>query len=254
VVLAACALGVALMGITGVVTHGRPSGAVRTIATELLASVPRGAIVVVASDHLLFPMLYLQNVEHLRTDATILNPGWASSSWAWTWARAHDPALVVDLTPGIGRSRRLAGALRARASGRALVAESLDVLRLGAMGAVCPRGLVWSSSESCGREEIARMNARALRTLQTAATNARGRSWDARVTWFVARSFGDDALGLGCPGLAARYYAAALSLPAPPWARERLCDGRRLGASGGAVDLLTVDRDDVARALLATTP
>jgi hypothetical protein len=237
----------ALLALPGAVARGRPSGATRVLATEALASLPPRALAVIGSDHLLFPVLYLQQVEGLRRDVVVLNPGWASSSWAWRYAQARDPSLVVDLTPGRGAGARLVGALRAREPGRAVAAESLALLQAAAPGTVCPRGVLWVSSEGCAGASRPWVE-RVTRVLATEARRAPPASWDLRVVRFTGRALGDGALSLGCPGLAARGYAAALDVVLPAWAPGRLCDGRRIPPPPPA-DLLEIDAADLARAL-----
>lgn len=243
------ALAATALALPRALVAARPSGTTRALATELMAHAPRGAIVVLASDHLLFPALYLQHAEGFRRDLTVLNPGWASSQWAWRDAMARDRTLVVDLTPGLGGARRLAGALRARPMGRAVMSESIAYVQLAGGGALCPLGLAWSSQEGCSAGRGRAAIERGLRVLQRAA---RASGWDARVAWFTARELADGALALGCPGLAARYLSAALEREPPSWARERLC-GRRVARAAPA-DLLEIDREDIERELARIAP
>jgi hypothetical protein len=190
-------------------------------------------------------------VEHVREDVTILNAGWASSSWAWRWAMARDARLVVDLTPGLGGATRLSRVLRARGAGRAVQSEELSVLALATRGEVCPRGVGWSSPEGCAPGGAGSDAARAV-LRREAARAARG-SWDERLVLYTAGELANDALALGCPGLAARYLAAGLDAAVPAWAQARACDGRGVSPAGGP-DVLTVSRGDLARALAHLAP
>jgi hypothetical protein len=183
-----------------------PRGITRAFATEVLTAAPERAIVVLASDHLLFPALYLQSVEGLRRDVTILNPGWASARWAWLWAQARDPGLRVDFTPSRG-DVRLEHVLASREAGRAVMAESPEALRVAAPGPVCLRGLLWSSAEGCVGTR--RWIERARTVLTDASRRAGDRGWDARIVYFTGRMLGDAARSLGCASLASSLYRAA---------------------------------------------
>lgn len=204
----ASSLVVAAVALT--IAAGRPSNATRAIAERAIDSAPRGAILVLESDHLLFSSLYLQRVEGRRRDVTIINPGWSSSTWAWRWTLNHDPSIQVDLRPGLGRERRLALALTHRARGRAVLAETAERLALASEGELCPRGPLWSTREGC--DESTRSTVETARWLRELAREARGRrsAWDQRLVSYTAATFGDTARALGCAGVAARAYAAAL--------------------------------------------
>jgi hypothetical protein len=256
------AFGLAALGLWSALAHGRPAGSVRALAQRALDAAPPRAIEVLESDHLLFAVLYLQTVEGVRTDVTVLNPGWASSSWAWRWALARDAALRVDLRPGVGRERRLALALRERAPARAVLAERLTWLSQADAGRAgprpfCPRGLLWSTREGC--DERARSTADAVAFLRAAGAQARASRarWDERVLLYSAASLGDGARAVGCAGVAARVYAGALDAPAPSIARG--C-GTPADPSADALDLLDLRADDLrarlarATALAARTP
>jgi hypothetical protein len=212
----------ALVGLASAWTHGRPAGSVRAVAVRALEGCPPRAIAVLGADHLLFPALYLQTIEGVRPDVTVINPGWASSSWAWRWSLAKDPTLRVDLRPGLGRIRRLEQTLRDRAQGRAVLVERVESLalarRTGDSGRVCPLGMLWSTAEGCAGPS-ARSTVRTADFLRAASEQARARGaiWDRRVLWFSGASLGDGARALGCAGVAARLYAATLGerLPGP---------------------------------------
>jgi len=68
------------------------------LARAWLESLPPRAILVAGSDHLVFPAMYLQENEGLRSDVLIFNEGFAASSWYWRHVRARHPDLPsVDL-------------------------------------------------------------------------------------------------------------------------------------------------------------
>lgn len=230
--------------------HGRSAGVVRALATRVLEQAPPRAMAVVGADHLLFPLLYLQRVEHRRTDVTVLNPGWASSRWAWKWAMAMDPSLVVQLQPGIGREARLTGVLQQRAN-RAVIAElpsALTPLREPG-NSICPRGIFWSTQEGCDAStRSTRATVEWLQSLRTLSDQRRDR-WGQRFVRHTAVQFGDGLRVVGCSGVAVRVYAAGL--------------GQMLSSAGGLScgfagnvhdpepDVLTVD-DTVLTARMAT--
>lgn len=225
-----------------VLVHPRPRGVTRRLATEALVAAPPHAIVVLASDHLLFPALYLQRVEGLRDDVTILNPGWSSASWAWQWAHAHDPTLRIDLTPGIGGSARLVRAVRSREAGRAVLAESPAMLRAFADGGVCVRGVLWSSSEGC--VGVRRWYQRTRALIASTAPRRDEDSWDARLVFFTARTLGDGLRTLGCESMAGLLYAAAWGRVDDATIGTHRCTGIALPALP-PVSVLDVRRADV---------
>lgn len=234
-----------LAGLALAFVQGRPSGLVRRLAHRALTSAPQRALVLASYDHLLFPMLYLQQVEGVRTDVLLLNPGWASSGWAWDWASAQAPSLRIDRTPGLGRTRRLRLALDSRDASQAVLAETPAMLSQWVQGAICPRATLWSSHEGCSAQtQSTAETARWIRDERARATPPfrMDSRWDLRVLRVTAADLGDGALGLGCPGTAARIYAAALALPAPDWA-QRGC-GAQPSLHHPALDLLSIeDRD-----------
>jgi hypothetical protein len=80
----------------------------RVVAEGILAELPTDAIVLVGSDHLAFPLLYIQRVEGQRPDVVILVDGLLDSSWYWRLTHAWHPKLVpVPLAgPHVDRVRR----------------------------------------------------------------------------------------------------------------------------------------------------
>lgn len=70
----------------------------QTLAEAWLADVPPGGILVVASDHLVFPLLYAQRVERRRQDVVLINLGWAASGWYWRLLyRTHPELARIEL-------------------------------------------------------------------------------------------------------------------------------------------------------------
>lgn len=86
----------------------------RDIAEGVLRTAPADAIVVVESDHWVWPLLYLQAVEGQRPDVTVFAFGLADSSWYWAWTYRNHPKLEPFPLRGpggrLGRGRRFLAA------------------------------------------------------------------------------------------------------------------------------------------------
>ncbi len=65
----------------------------RVLAEGALENAPRDAIIIVDSDHWVFPMIYIQEVEGTRPDVVVLPRGLSGASWYW----AHIFQLHQDL-------------------------------------------------------------------------------------------------------------------------------------------------------------
>ena len=79
---------------------------------SLLESLPTKTVYVGASDHLVFPLMYLQSIGH-RTDVTVLNSGFANSSWYWRYVGWLHPELnVPSLVTRMSRSERVNALLK----------------------------------------------------------------------------------------------------------------------------------------------
>jgi hypothetical protein len=97
--------------------------AIGLAARGALAEAPERALIVVASDHWAAPMLYLQEVEHLRPDVVVVVEGLSSSSWYWAHVRRRHPDLPdFELSGPGGREGRLRRLVEA-ASDRAVLVE-----------------------------------------------------------------------------------------------------------------------------------
>jgi hypothetical protein len=57
--------------------------AARMLAHGALERAPRDAVLIVASDHWVFPIMYLQEVEGVRPDVVVLARGLSGASWFW---------------------------------------------------------------------------------------------------------------------------------------------------------------------------
>jgi hypothetical protein len=73
----------------------------REISRTWLESIPPKGILLLESDHLVFPAMYLQHVEGLRPDVVVLNIGFAASRWYWdALYRQHPDLNRIELKPG----------------------------------------------------------------------------------------------------------------------------------------------------------
>lgn len=106
----------------------------RDAARRLLDETPPRGVLVLEADHLVFPALYMTEVEHLRDDVLVVNAGWASSSWYLRHLAARHPDLPpVPAAPT--RDERLAGFFAAMQ--RPVVAESAALAALAGRPALC---------------------------------------------------------------------------------------------------------------------
>ena len=82
----------------------------QTMAQQTLDDAPQDGVIVVESDHWVWPLLYEQHVNKRRSDVVVLAVGLANSSWYWAWLYRHHPSLTaIELRgPGgrMGRVRR----------------------------------------------------------------------------------------------------------------------------------------------------
>ncbi len=80
----------------------------RQLLTAVMESAPQGAVLLMESDHWVFPAFYLQSVERLRPDLVLLSVGLSGSSWYWRWLYEQHPELkpIQIRAPG-GRGARI---------------------------------------------------------------------------------------------------------------------------------------------------
>lgn len=67
--------------------------AARLQAAGALNEAPLDGILVVGSDHLFWPLLYLQEIEHVRRDVVVVTRGLAALQWYWDFIYRRHPAL-----------------------------------------------------------------------------------------------------------------------------------------------------------------
>lgn len=90
----------------------------RTMAEGALKRAPGDAIIIVDSDHWVFPLLYLQRAEGQRPDVVVLPVGLSGASWYWKLLHRQHPTLRPFALRGpgrrVGRIRRMLAANPAR--------------------------------------------------------------------------------------------------------------------------------------------
>ena len=92
-----------------------------------------GGILLVDSDHWIWPLFYLQEIEGRRPDVVVVSVGLSGSSWFWERLYRRHPDLRPFPVGGpggrLGRIRRFLGAQ----GDRAISAENVGLARLGAI-------------------------------------------------------------------------------------------------------------------------
>lgn len=176
----------------------------RRIAASYLMDAPRGAIIVAGSDHVVFPLLYLTEHEHLRPDVIVLPTGWASSSWFWARLhRSHPDLASIDLEAS-DRSTRIRRFLAAN-PGRPVIAETLHMASL-ASGPIVRSGWTLRSGAGSGRidrvVEGSRHDFARSRLHAWLQTRGNPGTQDRRILSFIATQWGRDERSGGHPGQA----------------------------------------------------
>lgn len=86
----------------------------RLQAMGALQEIGDNGILMAGSDQLLWPLMYIQEIEHVRRDVVILTPGLASTSWYWNHIYQLHPTLRLFAINGpggkLGRIRRFLAA------------------------------------------------------------------------------------------------------------------------------------------------
>ncbi len=178
--------------------------ALRHRAEAMLAEAPPRAILVLETDHAVFPLEYLQSIEHRRPDVVLLNAGWANSRWFWQRLARNHPGLRVDLRPGSGRWWRMESFLSLN-SERPVVAEGSHLLgRLRVR--VCEGVFMVHARPDCGAPALGRR----LQLLATMSNEVRGEWIGERVVSSIAGSLADEARAQGAAGRAVATLAAVL--------------------------------------------
>lgn len=120
----------------------------RILAQGALNEAASQSILVVQSDHWVFPLLYLQLVERQRPDVTVVAYGLANSSWYWELLFRRHPDLVrIALRAPGGRPARVA---RFLAANQARPVRLEDVSLAATLGIrVCAGGWLLRGGAQC---------------------------------------------------------------------------------------------------------
>jgi len=172
----------------------------RLLATSALEEAPSGAILVVAADHHVAPLLYLQEVEGARPDVTVVAMGLASSSWYWDHLAARHPDLeqFALTAPGDGRAARVRRLLAANPERRVLTESSELAFELGRMP--CGVGaLIWTARP--GESGCRAPDPAPVTQAIAAAAPFRAESLEVAARVGEARGVALWRLGLGAPAL-----------------------------------------------------
>jgi len=117
----------------------------RELSEFAINSAPRGSIIVVGSDHFVFPLLYLQAVERVRPDLVVYVWGLSSSSWYWHFLHSsHTDLVQIDLRGS--RDARLRRFIAAQGA-RPVLFESVE-LGQAAHARLCA-GTIFLQSTPC---------------------------------------------------------------------------------------------------------
>lgn len=195
----------------------------RSLAQEVLTDAPEDAIILVSSDHMLFPLLYLTEQEHLRQDVVVINHGWASSSWYWEFLCRRYPDLgPVDPTAPT-RNERIRRWL-ADHPDRPVLAENLALASLAEGRRIVRWGWMLRA------DPVTRAVDPAVGVTRHAWARHRLSHWltrhgtrgtqDRKILSFIATQWGHDERRGGLPGHAVLDYLAGASTP--PGARMDL--------------------------------
>jgi hypothetical protein len=163
---------------------------------------------VAGSDHVVFPLLYLHEVEGLRPDVVVLPSGFASSAWYWRHLSRRHPGIEGPSIVTTDRYERIE-AFIAHNPERPVVAENLRLaslaaepiirsgwtLRAGAGSSLIDRSLEGS------RHDFAR-----ARLHDWLLTHGRPGTQDRRILSYIATQWGHDERQGGSPGQAVLDY------------------------------------------------
>lgn len=208
----------------------------RVLAEGLLDDAPRDAIVLAESDHWVFPLHYLQEVEDRRPDVALLAVGLASSTWYWNHLYALHPDLERAATRGPGgRDGRIRRFLRANPDRAVLFEHSRHASLVGEP--VCA-GAWMIHARDCGPDRRRAIAAASRRLDEALEAVGQGSPPSEAVLAAVALSRGDALWRIGEGGSAleallagvpaewrprrrpnASRSAPPLRGPAPVWSR-----------------------------------
>ena len=70
------------------------------LAKTRLDHMPKNGLLLAETDHLVFPLMYLQSVERYRTDVVVINIGFSASGWYWDdLYRTHPDLTRIPIRP-----------------------------------------------------------------------------------------------------------------------------------------------------------
>ena len=191
----------------------------RQLAEAALAEAPEGAIILVSSDHLFFPLFYITEGEGARPDVVLVNAGFASSSWYWKMLQRRHPELEPFDARAADRYERLENFLAAN-PGREVLAENLFLGSL-ARRLLCLGGWLVETGDLCmdaqaGERQAKREQAR-QRLISWVEQFGGPRTIDERVLAYVGMSWGHNERNMGLNADAIKSYLAGAGMEGEGW-------------------------------------
>ena len=174
------------------------------LARTWLEDLPSRALLLVESDHLVFPLMYFHEGAGMREDTVVLNVGFAASSWYWRHLYRRHPDLPRIALPAPDTPTRLRRLLAAVDRPVVLESDRLAV-RLGFRPCSRTWGVAIGPTCSSARDAPAvfaeRLRAWQVEDLVTPSVVA-GLAFDrAGMLWAAGNASGAlDALRAGLPG------------------------------------------------------
>lgn len=198
----------------------------RTMAEQLLAEAPPGAILITFADYFAGTLFYLQEVERKRPDVVVLAYGLSGSSWHWRRLHALHPDIKpIDLTKRGSRLLRVRDWLKDN-SDRAVLVERYTLARLLELR-VCAGGLYfWTGAMCDAPSQLAPATARLFR--EQLAKLGDGSPAAAGAIAEVTEQLGSGLWRLGLPEAAHDMLMAGA--PQEAWPAQ-LADPRRLATA-----------------------
>ncbi|HRI53204.1 MAG TPA: hypothetical protein PLW65_23790 [Pseudomonadota bacterium] len=215
--------------------RSRGGHAMRALASAYLSEAPPQAVLILVTDHLYFPMLYLQEAEHVRPDLVLVNLGLAGNEWFWTHQQALHPELL-SLGAELPATQKLARLV----AQRPVLAQSGVLLR-GLGGSTCEGTWLTSPAPSGGRCAAAELAPR-LAILERMAADVRG-------DWLGERLVATQAIMLALESRAhgdLRRSAATLAASSRELASFAPLAATQSGPSGPRVPLRRLPADALA--------
>ncbi len=217
----------------------------RLLAEGALEHAPQNAVMVVSSDHWVFPLMYLQEVEGRRPDVVVLARGLSGASWHWDRIYRQHPDLETFPLRGPGGQPARIRRFRAANPDRPVLFESWEHAAEIGRPACAGRWMLHDRNACTDDEEEATSIPDELTPALERAYSALGRGAPTAggVLSAVSLARGVDLWRLGRPNDAVRALRAGvppsvrpeysgaplpdappLSGPAPTWS-----DGRAIG-------------------------